>query len=432
MAFEGTLETFSIADILQLIGLQRKTGILTLKSKEEVVTVSFYNGMIVTADSVPKKLEDKLGKVLVKTSMIQAEQLEEALNIQKKTLQKLGYILVKQGYLSQEQLKDALQVQVSQMIYRLFRWTSGEYYFDPKAKVDFDPENMVPMSAESILMEGIQMIDEWPLIQKKIPSFNIIFRKTANVNIEPDKKDEFQEVSSEFDMLVEESIKEVFVEDKLKLNREEEKVYNLVDGQRTVQQIIDRCPLTEFHTCKALFELHTRNIIEVFQEMKLEYEKKEVTEARIKDKEGPSYILGIIFLVIGVASLIFNLFSPFGYFFNQPLNFRHVASRGDSWQQLIKIKDAVVIYNSFYRRVPLSLDEVLQAGLLINDDLYDPWGRPYEYQPSEEYFIIKGTDANGNSSEELVLREYLSFVPMSERPVLFPKESENSTIEIAP
>ena len=35
MALEGTLKDFSLADIFQLIGLQRKTGILTLQSELE-------------------------------------------------------------------------------------------------------------------------------------------------------------------------------------------------------------------------------------------------------------------------------------------------------------------------------------------------------------------------------------------------------------
>ena len=49
MALEGTLRDFSFADILQLISLQRKTGVLTLKSEEAVTTVSFIDGSIVGA-----------------------------------------------------------------------------------------------------------------------------------------------------------------------------------------------------------------------------------------------------------------------------------------------------------------------------------------------------------------------------------------------
>ena len=94
MALEGTLKDFSIADIFQLIGYQRKTGILTLKNADEVITVSFVNGEVVWSDSLKKRLEDMLGYVLVKSGMISEEKLEEALQIQKETLQRMGNILV--------------------------------------------------------------------------------------------------------------------------------------------------------------------------------------------------------------------------------------------------------------------------------------------------------------------------------------------------
>lgn len=427
MAFEGTLETFSIADILQLIGLQRKTGILTLKNNEEVVTISFYNGMIITADSVPKKLEDKLGKVLVKTNMITSEQLDEALATQKKTLQKLGYILVKQGSLTQEQLKDALQVQISQMIYRLFRWTSGEYYFDPKAKVEYDPENMVPMSAESILMEGIQMIDEWPLIQKKIPSFNIVFKKSESIAVEGEKKEDNESVS-EFDFLVEESIKEVFTtEDKLKLNKEEEMVYNLVDGQRTVQQIIDRCPLTEFHTCKALYELLMRNIIEIVpKEESMASITEEITTTPFQVKEEVSKtnmtIVGIILLIIAVGSLTINLFTPFGFYNNYPIKYREVKNREYSIERMIELRDVITAYNSIYRKIPNTLDEVKEGMPIDKEKLIDPWGRSYKYRVINDTFILIGYSNADNKSEDLFVYGYF----------IFPKEQsqKNTTPKI--
>ena len=50
MALEGTLRDFSFADILQLISLQRKNGVLTLKHLGEVVTISFLDGRIAGAE----------------------------------------------------------------------------------------------------------------------------------------------------------------------------------------------------------------------------------------------------------------------------------------------------------------------------------------------------------------------------------------------
>ena len=75
MALEGTLRDFSFADILQLISLQRKTGVLTLKNQDNVVTISFLDGMIVGASSLSQHEEDRLGLILLKCGAVSEEQV---------------------------------------------------------------------------------------------------------------------------------------------------------------------------------------------------------------------------------------------------------------------------------------------------------------------------------------------------------------------
>src|SRR6185295_12031319 len=169
-----------LPDIFQLIGLQRKTGLLTLKNEKETVTVTFENGMVVMADSSQKRLEDRLGSVLVKQAKLTRERLDEALATQKATLQRMGHILTTGNYITEQDLKDALQVQVSQIVFKVFRWRDGEYHFAPTDSVDYDRENFNPMSADFILMEGIRMVDEWPIIEKKIPSMDIVLRPVVD------------------------------------------------------------------------------------------------------------------------------------------------------------------------------------------------------------------------------------------------------------
>src|SRR5262249_36324307 len=183
MALEGTIKDFGLPDIFQLIGLQRKTGILTLKSEKETVTVTFENGMVVMADSSAKRLEDRLGNVLVKQNKLNKDKLDEALQTQKATLQRLGHILITQNYITAKDLKDAIQVQVSQIVFKVFRWREGEYHFAPTDSVDYDRDNFNPMSADFILMEGIRMVDEWPIIEKKIPSLDIVFRSVVDASM---------------------------------------------------------------------------------------------------------------------------------------------------------------------------------------------------------------------------------------------------------
>ncbi len=176
MALRGTLKDFALPDIFQLIGMQRKTGLLTLESERETVTVVFENGMVVMADSSVRRLDDLLGTVLVRNGGLKKKDLEEALTKQKDSMQRLGYILTSQGYIETEALKEALAEQVQQIVFRVFRWKDGQYDFDPTATVDYDRQNVNPVSTDHILMEGIRRVDEWPIIEKRIPSMRMVFR----------------------------------------------------------------------------------------------------------------------------------------------------------------------------------------------------------------------------------------------------------------
>src|SRR5512139_353958 len=250
MALEGTIRDFGLPDIFQLIGLQRKTGLLTLTNEkdDESVTITFEGGMVVMADSTARRLEDRLGNVLVKQGKITRERLEEALSVQKQTLQRLGHILASASAITTKDLRDALQVQISQIVFRVFRWRDGRYQFTPAENVDYDRENFAPMSTDFILMEGIRMVDEWPIIEKKIPSFDIVFRPVVDPGLidvgaggGPDASGAERRSPSS-------------ATGRIRLAADEERVFRRVDGVRTVQAIIDSTGIGEFEACRILFD----------------------------------------------------------------------------------------------------------------------------------------------------------------------------------
>src|SRR6185503_6005571 len=236
MALEGTIKDFGLPDIFQLIGLQRKTGVLTLTSDKENVTVTFENGMVVMADSSAKRLE---------------ERLDEALQTQRATLQRLGHVLITGNYITTKDLKDALQTQVSQIVFKVFRWRDGEYHFAPTDNVDYDRENFTPMSADFILMEGIRMVDEWPIIEKKIPSLDIVFRSVVEPSlIEVGGGD--GALDDPLAAIAEPKRSAASSASQIRLTQEEERIYRKIDGTRTVQQIIDSTGFGEFEVCRTL------------------------------------------------------------------------------------------------------------------------------------------------------------------------------------
>lgn len=395
MALEGTLEDFSLADIFQLIGIQRKTGILTLKSSLETVTVTFHNGMVIGADTSPRKLEDRIGKVLVKTGLISIDQLKEALVYQEKTLQKIGFILVDQKFISRAELKEALQIQVMQVIYRLFRWNSGEYYFDQKAKVDPNSdESISPMSAESILMEGIHMIDEWPVIQKKIPHFDVVFRPLLQIQ----------------DVLLDEQ-ENGNGSDKVRLSKDEESAFRLVNGKNSVAEIIESSKLGEFHTCKALYDLLERKIIEPVGNIPRAMKEPLLLHAHHERSQPSSwkFLYAILGLAIAV-SLFFGITDPLKiaavpFFRTQDqANLR----LGLTTSRINLVDSAIQMHFHVNGSLPTKLDELVARHYLSQEDIVDGWARPFVYSESGDTYMLAGFTSDGRVDEHMKFQRTLT------------------------
>src|SRR5438094_5029874 len=235
MALEGTLKDFSLADIFQLIGLQRKTGVLTLRGKDDTVTVTFLDGKVVAADSLNRRLETRLGSVLIKSGLLTQEQLSHALAIQKETLQRLGFVLTHYGIISADALKQAIQLQILQIVYRLFRWKDGDYHFSQETTIEYDRDNVVPITAESILMEGARMIDEWPIIEKRIRSYEMVFRKKlTDQEIVVVGAEDADEIDFDGDAPPSRRRKPLGA-DKIRISQAEQAIYDVVDGTGTVR-----------------------------------------------------------------------------------------------------------------------------------------------------------------------------------------------------
>ncbi len=80
------------------------------------------------------------------------------------------------GVITKERYRQMAQLQFNETLYRLFSWKSGTYAFEQGA-VHYDPADVTPVRAESVLMEGFRMVDEWPVIRKRIPRYDMRLRK---------------------------------------------------------------------------------------------------------------------------------------------------------------------------------------------------------------------------------------------------------------
>jgi hypothetical protein len=407
MALEGTLKDFSLADIFQLIGLQRKTGVLTLRSKDDTVTVTFLDGKVVGADSLSHRLENRLGHVLLRSELLTQDQLNRALEIQKETLQRLGFILVHYGIISIESLKQALQLQILQIVFRLFRWKDGDYHFSQETTIEYDRDYVVPVSAESILMEGARMIDEWPIIEKRIRSYDMVFRKkmTDQEIVVAGASEEADEV--DFDAAPTRRRKPAMT-DKVRISREEKTIYDMVDGTTSVTGVMELSKLPEFDTAKALYELLTRDLIEEVRGGKAAEVLAHMTpvdEDEVAETPVPLPLVAVLAL-LALLSLATSFRNPLNSL--NPLGPAHRSSsvaetrKAISIERIEQIGESLEMYNVINGRLPARLQDLVPL-YLSPSLLRDPWGHAYKYLPQPQRYLVIGFTPDEKPDTDLFL-----------------------------
>jgi hypothetical protein len=110
----GTLDTFSVVEVLQMLGRVRRSGTLHIECAERQIDVHFVQGRIAeTRDSTRVYADTVLGSLLIKRSLISEAQLDQALHEQETDPRPIGTILVERGFVDEDDLRDVLSRQVA-------------------------------------------------------------------------------------------------------------------------------------------------------------------------------------------------------------------------------------------------------------------------------------------------------------------------------
>ncbi len=363
MALEGTLRDFHIADIFQLIGLQKKTGLLTVRSEDDTVAITFSDGMVVWAKAEKAALDDKLGGRLVKMGRITEAQLEEALKEQRETLQRLGYILVNHGYVTRQELQRAVDVGVLETLFRIFRWRDGIYQFVPQTVADTSEGQISPVTAEDLLLDGVRRIDEWPFIERHIPALTVL------VDQVPDR---VRRLARD------------------RMTDAERMVLELVNQPRSVQEVVDASGLGEFEACKILSGFVATGALAVVPRGAVSAAlASEAVAGSAVAREAPQSVLvhgtvaAVAGLLLAVTVFVFQR-DPLGLV---PLSEARQAEANLVREALartglVSLQAAVERHRLETGVLPAGPADLVARGLVTAADLRDPWGRPYVYRVS--------------------------------------------------
>jgi hypothetical protein len=380
VALQGDIKDFSVVDILQLLYQQQKSGILTISEKDNQVEVLFDRGQIVSANLKKKSEHENLGEMLVKANLISRKQLINALEMQKETLRKLGDILIETGFISIIDLRHFLKLQTHETIFKLLSWKRGDYYFNQRL-INYDKKAIEPINTEHFLMDSLRMTDELPDLRKRVYSYNLVFEKMPGA----DEEIGIWRVLEQAETVDEHAI---FADEKKPhegekvITVEEKKVFHLVDGSKTVKDIINIGRLGEFETTKALVSLMEKQLIDISFEIE---EKKEIqAPVSIQDVFFKGIFFGIFFILIVIL------------FFSYPRIVSNFSISDDTREifnktQTMAIKDTITYpLSTFYLlngRYPDDLDELSTSGLV--ESTRPGWESLFDYTPSPQGYTLK-------------------------------------------
>ncbi|OGW40839.1 MAG: hypothetical protein A2010_07700 [Nitrospirae bacterium GWD2_57_9] len=228
---QGNLASFRIVEVMQMLGLQRQSGRLSITRESEEAHIYFRDGAVGYATTVTGS-SGGLEPLLRKTCHLAEESLKYVERISEMTGQPVDSVLAQERLMDLKTFADCLRRHTESTVYKVMSWREGDFVFEKTAPPVFTTQ--LQIKVDDLLLEGARRSDEWTLIQQKIPSFSVVFEAMIGNAEELTSRG-----MSEIDM----------------------KVFSLIDGKRTIQDIIDASALSEFDVAKSMFILLSVNLI---------------------------------------------------------------------------------------------------------------------------------------------------------------------------
>jgi hypothetical protein len=218
----------------------RKTGRLSVADLTNLGYIYVDSGRITFVTLVNRR--DRLGDILLKSGKITVEHLTQALRLRELDPdKKLGEALVEIKAIDRAELEDHLRVQIEEAAYFLFTWRRGNFTFESGLQPE-ERDFLVSIEPESLLLEGARRSDEWTQVEKKIPSFDLVFK------VDADQLKSSGEILSEA----------------------QRRLVPLLDGTRNVAMLVDESGMVEFEVGKAIYELVNSGLANAIGRRKLE------------------------------------------------------------------------------------------------------------------------------------------------------------------
>ncbi|KPK72117.1 hypothetical protein AMJ87_05695 [candidate division WOR_3 bacterium SM23_60] len=233
MPIEGDLKSINFSSVLQTVAQEHLTGVLKIKKKSDVVDIGFADGQITGAFFERGDKSERLETYLVRSGIVGKHVYQMVEDIHNETKRPIMNILLEDKYLTKEEIERIIKFKIQEVIDEVFIWEHGAFTFEQGSVIY--PKSMIKvrLDTEGIVMESARRMDEWPKIKDTITSDDIVYKKVERPEL------------------------------KLTPGENESRILSLLDGHRSVADLVEISGLGKFQTYSCLYRLLTTGQIEI-------------------------------------------------------------------------------------------------------------------------------------------------------------------------
>ncbi|MCZ6464844.1 MAG: DUF4388 domain-containing protein [Proteobacteria bacterium] len=161
MSLIGSLEDLGLGDILQIISLSQKSGVLAIRSEAGEGRILFVEGLV--RGAVLKGGPDDLRGVLVGGEIVSGAEFDEAARTSRESGVSIERVLADTVSIPSERIDSLRREAVESAVVSMFRWKIGEFSFDVREEPEPDDPPLfleTGVNAQYLAMEGSRLNDE--------------------------------------------------------------------------------------------------------------------------------------------------------------------------------------------------------------------------------------------------------------------------------
>lgn len=155
---DGTLDTFSLADLLQWLEINGLSGRVTISRGEERRTVFVKDGAVAFVSS--NRSEERLGAWLVARGFLPEPAVYELLADSFLTGRSLTRLILDAGLLPREELASAVERLALHVLLDLFHWRGATFAYDPSDETEDLLRIQLSLRGQALALEGARAIDD--------------------------------------------------------------------------------------------------------------------------------------------------------------------------------------------------------------------------------------------------------------------------------